>query len=223
MTPAAQIRRMLKPLLQRHSDLTFHRQALIFVPVRHLVRKVIIDRTGGPDLRRVVSNVQFLGQPDGQFGGTHAKSIYPPGGNDLWLLSDPQIADKLIAQIEPEVLDELKAVRTLDDYVDYMPTKDIPRRVVHHDDLEHLIVEVARGHLRAAETICEALVRGSSRYAGAYTAEIGAPIIDRLYPLIQARDRAGLARVLREYEELTVKTNKLEDLWEPTPFPLETG
>jgi hypothetical protein len=35
-------------------------------------------------------------------------------------------------------------------------------------------------------------------------------------------DRAGLARLLHEWEAYTVKNFKIEQLWEPTPFPLET-
>lgn len=34
-------------------------------------------------------------------------------------------------------------------------------------------------------------------------------------------DRTGLARVLHEWEAYTVKSFKIEHLWEPTPFPLE--
>jgi hypothetical protein len=34
-------------------------------------------------------------------------------------------------------------------------------------------------------------------------------------------DRAGLARLLHEWEAYTVKNFKIEHLWEPTPLPLE--
>ena len=38
---------------------------------------------------------------------------------------------------------------------------------------------------------------------------------------LMADDRAGLARLLHEWEAQTVKNFKIEHLWEPTPFPLE--
>lgn len=41
-------------------------------------------------------------------------------------------------------------------------------------------------------------------------------------PLLATDDRAGLARLLHEVEARTVKRIGLEDLWEPSPFPLET-
>ncbi|QCK86623.1 hypothetical protein E8L99_13080 [Phreatobacter aquaticus] len=68
---------MLRPLLQRHPDLTFHRLSIVVMPVQHLVRWGMIDRTGGPDLRSVTSRVGFLCQPDGVLGG-RANLIYPP-------------------------------------------------------------------------------------------------------------------------------------------------
>ncbi|MET0605307.1 MAG: hypothetical protein ABWZ80_02525 [Beijerinckiaceae bacterium] len=34
---------------------------------------------------------------------------------------------------------------------------------------------------------------------------------------------AGVARLLREYEEISARALKLGKLWEPSPFPLETG
>ena len=44
-----------------------------------------------------------------------------------------------------------------------------------------------------------------------------------LCPLLASGDRAGMARLLHEWEAYTVDKLKLRDIWEPTPFPLETG
>lgn len=46
-------------------------------------------------------------------------------------------------------------------------------------------------------------------------------VLTELYPLLLDEDRPALARVLRSWEEITIRLNKLEDLWEPTPFPFE--
>jgi hypothetical protein len=219
MRPADQVRKMVQPLLQRHADLAFHRLSIVVMPVRHLVRRVMIDRTGGPDLRSVTSHVGFLCQPDGVLGG-RANPIYPPAKGGGWRLWDPLMAEKLFEQIEPSVLDELRAIRTLDDYADFLHC-GVPSPVVYRYHLGYLVVAVARGDLKTAAIMCKALETGQSRFADPDLADYAAPIIDRLYPLIQARDRAGLAAVLREYEELTVKESGLEHLWEPTPFTLE--
>lgn len=221
MKPAAELRKVVRPLLKRNPDLAFHRLSILVVPVRHLVRRVVIDRTGGPDMRSVWCDVGCLCLPGEALGG-RAHLLYPAGGDASWRLSDPHFAGKLFARIEPSVLDELRAIRTLDDYADFLHC-GVPSPVFRREHLEYLVVAVARGDLRTAATICEALGDGRSRFDSSDLAAWAQPVIDRLYPLVQACDRAGLARVLREYEELTVKTNKLEDLWEPTPFPLETG
>ncbi|QCK86624.1 hypothetical protein E8L99_13085 [Phreatobacter aquaticus] len=130
------------------------------------------------------------------------------------------MAEKLFAQIEPVVLDELRATRTLDDYAHFLHC-GVPSPVFYRYHLEYLVVAVAHGDLKTAAIMCKALETGQSRFADPDLADYAAPIIGRLHPLIQARDRAGLAAVLREYEALTVKANKLEPLWQPTPFPLE--
>jgi hypothetical protein len=38
---------------------------------------------------------------------------------------------------------------------------------------------------------------------------------------LAANDRAGLAKLLHEWEALTVKNLRIEHLWQPTAFPLE--
>jgi hypothetical protein len=47
-------------------------------------------------------------------------------------------------------------------------------------------------------------------------------IMEELYPLLIDEDRPALARLLRSWQERTIQANKLEDIWEPTPFPFET-
>ena len=46
-------------------------------------------------------------------------------------------------------------------------------------------------------------------------------VTKELCPLIAANDRPGLARLLHAYEAQSVKNLKLEQFWEPTPFPIE--
>jgi len=43
-----------------------------------------------------------------------------------------------------------------------------------------------------------------------------------LCPLLASGDRVAMARLLHEWKAFTVDKLKLSDIWEPTPFPLET-
>lgn len=45
--------------------------------------------------------------------------------------------------------------------------------------------------------------------------------IDRLAPLVAARDRSGVGDVLREMERVTARKLGMEHLWESTLFPFE--
>ena len=46
-------------------------------------------------------------------------------------------------------------------------------------------------------------------------------MIDDLKPLVDANHRKAIGALLRPWEERWIGKNKLETLWEPTPFPVE--
>ncbi len=47
--------------------------------------------------------------------------------------------------------------------------------------------------------------------------------LKRLSVLAAAGDRIGVGALLREWEIEMIKWWGIEDLWEPTPFPVELG
>jgi hypothetical protein len=46
-------------------------------------------------------------------------------------------------------------------------------------------------------------------------------VTGELCPLLGANDRAGMARLLHQWEAYTVEKLKIGHIYEPTPFPLE--
>ena len=88
-----------------------------------------------------------------------------------------------------------------------------------------IIVDVALGDLEAARAICEKNIQRWSNWSDDPDLdEDGKAKFRRLRELcakLAEDDRAGLARLLHEWEAYTVKNFKIEHLWEPTPFPLE--
>lgn len=47
-------------------------------------------------------------------------------------------------------------------------------------------------------------------------------VAETIRPLVVSSNKATLARMLHEWEAQAAKREKLEGIWEPTPFPLET-
>ncbi|MEZ5849036.1 MAG: hypothetical protein R3D68_00105 [Hyphomicrobiaceae bacterium] len=86
-----------------------------------------------------------------------------------------------------------------------------------------MIVEAARGRLDEVRAICrDELPLWPDNWFGDSPEAIA--IMQRaksICPLAAADDRAGIARLLHEWEAATVKNLKIEHLWQPTPFPLE--
>ena len=46
-------------------------------------------------------------------------------------------------------------------------------------------------------------------------------LIKELLPLMVAGERSGVAKLLHGWEAASVKRLKLEECWQPTPFPIE--
>ena len=86
----------------------------------------------------------------------------------------------------------------------------------HRRPYERVIVEAARGRLDEARQICCGELANWPSDSG----------FARRPRMIGARlaedDIAGAAALLHEWEATTVRNLKIEHLWQPTPFPLET-
>jgi hypothetical protein len=234
MTTQAQIKRALKPLLERNPDLALVGSWVIVKPVHHVVRGISIDRTGQAD----VFNPEWAVMPlclceiRSSIFLSWGSSWMPPRmhhpDKGLWKWSRPGVVEALENLIESVVLPKIRAVVTLDDLVQLLVERSLHRDLdgtnpLGGPDSKALSVQIARGELDAASAIC---VNWVSRFS---EATYGQDDNDRakfrrmkeLCRLLAADDRAGMAKLLHEWEAQTVRNLKIEHLWEPTPFPLE--
>jgi hypothetical protein len=219
MTTKAQIRKLVKPLLARHPDLVAIDDWIILKPVRHVIRAVTIDRCG--EARRfrptwavvdIVEPLKMMTLNWGEMFGHPTRS--------LWYWDDPTIQDALIEVMEAEVLPLIRSIQTLDDFVSFGCQERFRLGEFNAFLLRYAPVEVARGNLESALSICAKLASGKTQWSQvAYRQKYDQ--VMQLYPLLQADDRPGLVRLLREFEAYSVKNLHLESVWEKTPFPLE--
>lgn len=232
-TSVAQVKRALKPLLGRHQDLALVGRWLIVKPVHHLVRGVLIDRTSSADVFSPRWAVMHLCQV--------RKSIFLSWGDwrspprlhrrdpeHRWCWSDPGAIVELPDVIEREALPKLRSLTTIMDLMNHLAAS-------RESDLDaddplagswesQLILDIALGNLEAAHKSCSERVpelKGETYRFGDTDDHATIARLKELCVRYQAGDRKGLAALLHEWEETTVKNLKIEHLWERTPFPLE--
>jgi hypothetical protein len=125
-------------------------------------------------------------------------------------------------EIERVALPLLRPVETIEDFVAFTSKERFRDTCLDLYEERRIFVDVARGDLDAARTLCAyfATDRAKRRYASLMEDEYDR-ITKALCPLIAANERPGLVRLLRGWEAHSVQRLKLEKLWEPVPFPLE--
>jgi hypothetical protein len=222
MTTAAQVKKLVKPLLERHDDLALVGRWIFVTPVYHFARAILIDRTSDPEKFCPRWATIHLFEPRRSFSLSWGEWLYNeasarPGS---WRITEPNIGSDLIREIEARALPPLRAMKTLDDYLSFV-SQHYFRHHLYDWPQCRIIVEVALGDLDAARATGETSLALWSQPQ--LETEVGEKYqrLCALHEAVVAGDRPTLARVLHEWEALTVRNLKIEHLWQPTPFPLE--
>lgn len=223
MTTAAQVKKLVQPLLDQNSDLAWVGRKIYLKPVYHFARAILIDRILDPDGFQPQSGAAHLfdvwdGLPLNWSEWLRKKSGPMPGS---WQMQDPDVGRMLIETIEADALPYLRAMTSLDDYLAH--TSRFGGRDLLVKPTARIIVDVAMGDLEKARHTWESQRELWSVDKPSYDEEDKAMLrrLRQVGALLGADDRIGLARLLHTWEAQTVKNLKIEHLWEPTPFPLE--
>lgn len=211
MTTVAQVRHLLKPLLSRHSDLALVGRFLIIKPVRHIMRGVFVDRCGDPNEFVPTKVVDILFRSRRMFtlgwGGRVKNSTFR-----TWDIANLEAIGVMTQMIEHEVLPELRAITSFDDFAAFASIKRPMENSLETDVFTRMLLAVAEGNFEEARN----LWRNDPATFPATAAK--SPLF---YTALCQEDRAELARIMHQWEAQTIATFKLEKVWEPTPFPLE--
>ncbi len=224
MTTAAQVKKLVEPLLEKQQDLALVGRWIFVKPIRHFARGIFIGHMLDAAKFRPQWAVVHLFQRQRFFPLDWGEWLYndasPRPGS--WRISDPDISSALIEQIEQRALPALRAMTTLDDYLSFVSGHYFRHQLFDWPD-SRLIVDAALGNLDAARMIYKENVALWSEEVPTYDDEDREHLSDllKLGSLVIADDRAGVARTLHEWEAVTVKNFKIEHLWEPSPFPIE--
>jgi hypothetical protein len=224
MTTAAQVKKLVRPLLERHSDLALVGRWILVKPVQHFARGIRIGSLLDPEKFRPQWAVVHLFEQRRFFPLNWGEWLYnePSPRPGSWKISDPDISAALIRQIEQRALPALRAIGTLDDYLSFVSQHYFRHQLFDWPDCR-LIVEVALGDLAAARTTCRDNLHlwSSDRPVIDEEAREEHRRLREFCALVAAGDRVALAKTLHEWEAISVKNLKIAHLWEATPFPLE--
>ena len=224
MTTVAQVKQVVQPLLQRNPDLALVGRLVVIRPVHHILRGIYIDRSLDPQLFVPTWAVIFLFEPRQSFSYNWGERVYRlPRGSGSWNIADPNVPDAMAEAIEQQALSLLRPIQSIDDFVAFTSKERFRDTYLDLYQDRKIFVDVARGDLDAARTLCAyfATDYARRRYVPRMAEEYER-ITTALCPLIAANDRPGLVRLLHDCEAYSVKRLKLEKLWERTPFPLES-
>ena len=220
MTSVAQVKQVSRPLLERNSDLALVGRLVVLKPIRHLLRGIYIDRGSNPDIFRPTWLVNILFQP-----GAHASFDWGERldrrTRGVWDVGDPATPTEMCDVIEQCALPMLRRLHSIDDFVTFTSKERFPWTYLDGSLFSKTIVDVARANFDAAQASC-AKVAGRRTPPPPDRLEEFDVLTKLLPPLLACSDRAGLAHLLHGWEADSVKRLKLDEFWEPTPFPIES-
>jgi len=225
MTTASEVKRMVRPLLERNPDLALVGRMIYIKPVRHFARAVVIGRTSSANRFSPRWTVIHLFEVHRLFTlnwGDHLDELLPGVHGFNWPTDAPGIEEGLCQAVERQALPWLRTMSTLDLFLAFVSQNLFRHHMYDKGDAE-VIVSVAQGHADYARKLCEQHIERWSTDKPYYDDEDRAKFrrLRELHALVLKDDRAGLAALLHAWEAETVKNFKIEHLWEPTPFPLE--
>ena len=135
----------------------------------------------------------FLFEPRETFSYNWGERIFrPPPVPGYWDVADPDIPGILCEAIEQKALPLLRPVKTIEDFVDFTGRDALRDTYLDLYELRKIFVDVARGDIDAATSICEFLATERARRKHLpMMAEEYDRITKTLCPLIAANDRPG--------------------------------
>lgn len=246
MTSSVEIRRWTKDLVRQRSDVLLRRRSLVLAPVQHVHRSIFFYGSSDKTLPRPRWQLVLLFAPLNLPYATW--SIEIPVGRS----TESGFADRLLEQFAAAIELELKPVSSIEVFFErtraYRPHDVVSLQwELTRNPGHHACVLAALGRLREASAIAEEQIapiprlqtvldegrallarrpkNGDAKFKVDWASHRLSALLElqRLAVLSRAGDRAGVAALLHEWERKKVRLREIEDIWQPTPFPLELG
>jgi hypothetical protein len=219
MAPAARVKRFIAPFLKAHPEVGFIARKLVVLPLRHVLTAVDLGRSSDPDAVIVGTTVLPMFHP----GSDHiswGRGIARPDGRYCSLTQSDALA-VLTAELESWILPSLQRIQTIGDLLAHCQAHENRHML---DFGEGLSIACALGDFDEARRICADWRRRGILDAEGYDDASRKSLADsrELCGLVCADDRAGIIALLHRWEADTAERWGLADIWEPSPFPVES-
>lgn len=246
MTTIAEVRKWARPILAEHADLALKPRQLYLRPIRHIYR--YIDFLGSSDRTHSKPTAGFVimfAPPTGRLSDNWWRELIVGWSTDIGF------QDTLAAHIRQTLDYPFRALATIEDVYRLMQENRLHWQhgsllPLSNDAFLHASVLAALGHLSEASAVAQAYIdkeqarylavraRGEAllekprkRWEGEMDIRLAnnflKPMDDmrQLIALASANDRPAVAALLHDWEAKNARRLEIEDVWEPTPFPVE--
>jgi hypothetical protein len=246
MTTSAEIRRWTRPLTERRKDLVLRGRSLVVLPLHHVYRSIFFEGSWDRTYPRPRWSFAPVFCPPGLPVRTWSAEL--PVGRS----TDEAFADRVLTEFTNKIDNDLGPVTSVEAFyemtLEYRPHEagaglwQLASNPEYHACVLAAMGRMAEAHqvaegcLTRIGAVQEALEEGRALMTRRPHSATGKRVVayaafrlallselQRLATLAKAADRAGMAALLHEWEEQKVRLWKIEDLWEPTPFPIELG
>lgn len=214
MSSPSRTKRLLSPLAERNPDVTYTKDRMIVMPVRHVFRSIALDRTSMKGYFRPVwsiTDMLFTQTAPGvdDFILYHRYS----NGPDFYDLDEKTQSDMLCTQIEEITLPFL---RSADSFEAYYRLRTHCLRPAASWPAVHFRLELAMGHFEIARYLAK-------KHRDDWFSRPDYGKTQALVTLLDAEDYVGIAALLHEWGAITARNFRIEQIWKPTPFPFEAN
>jgi hypothetical protein len=220
MTTKKQVKSLWSELLARQDDLFLADRFVILKPQRHVTRSISIDRSWDADYPRFCWHIGPAFDPVGGLGGLGQQPIFLERGKpNRW--SQQGFVDTVFDALERRILPMLRGAHDIDDMMQLEGDDFEYMRWLNHDQPCRIAVLAAQGRFEDVLPICGTIKDWHLTMTDAWQPRFERA--SRLGALVAAGNRADVAGLLHQWEEAFVARNRLEPIYEKTPFPCEAG
>lgn len=202
MTTAADIKRVTRLVREREPRLVFYKRLLILPPVGHYLRAFILDQTSTKEVFRFAYFVQPLYEPDYSVTLGHGDNLFDKGGR--WSIHDPLIEERVARTLLGEGMARIASVDSPEAFLEYSKHSELHRT---GGPWFRFLTLALMGRLDEARREAEVTLK---YYLPTNRASRHTRRFLRLFE--DGPERA--ARVLRTWEEMTVRKMGIARYWQ---------
>jgi hypothetical protein len=221
MSTTAQMKLVAAPLLEKHDDLVLRGRFLFLKPVRHVIRFILLDGTSGTTDFRPRAGAYIAFEKSDRININFSTYMRHPARGSVWPVFETNHEYSFAEAVSSTVLPQLRSIESIYDFVKFTENVDNIYNNLNGHQIYKIPLGASLGNFDEPCAHCELISSGKAHECMPGFESMTTPIMEELWPAMKARDIGKVAAVLHDWEEYTVKANKLEKYWEPTPFPIE--